>query len=181
MTLWTVTHQAPLSMEFSRQEYWSGLPCPPAGDLPDPGIEPMNPALANGFFTSEPHGKPLRLSFVQLLSRVQLFATPWTAAHQASLSFTISKSLLKLMSSELMMPSNHLILCHNLLFLPSMFPGSGSFPVSLLFASGGQSIETMAGRPGRNSHLQLIFSCGLKKKKKSLNSKSDLLMSCGNL
>ena len=122
VTLWTVTHQAPLSMEFSRQEYWSGLPCPPAGDLPDPGIEPMNPALANGFFTSEPHGKPLRLSFVQLLSRVQLFATPWTAAHQASLSFTISKSLLKLMSSELMMPSNHLILCHTLLFLPPMFP-----------------------------------------------------------
>ena len=122
VTLWTVTHQAHLSMEFSRQEYWSGLPCPPAGDLPDPGIEPMNPALANGFFTSEPHGKPLRLSFVQLLSRVQLFATPWTAAHQASLSFTISKSLLKLMSSELMMPSNHLILCHTLLFLPPMFP-----------------------------------------------------------
>ena len=122
VTLWTVTHQAPLSMEFSRQEYWSGLPCPPAGDLPDPGIEPVNPALAKGFFTSEPHGKPLRLNFVQLLSRVQLFATPWTAAHQASLSFTISKSLLKLVSSELMMPSNHLILCHTLLFLPSMFP-----------------------------------------------------------
>ena len=39
-TLWTVAHQAPLSMGFSRQEYWSGLPCPPPGDLPDPGIEP---------------------------------------------------------------------------------------------------------------------------------------------
>ena len=121
VTLWTVTHQAPLSMEFSRQEYWSGLPCPPAGDLPDPGIEPMNPALANGFFTSEPHGKPLRLSFVQLLSRVQLFATPWTAAHQASLSFTISQSLLNLMSIESMMPSNHLILCCPLLLF-SIFP-----------------------------------------------------------
>ena len=89
-TLWTIAHQAPLPMEFSRQEYWSGLPCPPAGDLPDSGIEPVNPALADGFFASEPQGKPLRLSFVQLLSRVQLFATPWTAAHQASLSFTIS-------------------------------------------------------------------------------------------
>ena len=44
-TLWTVTHQAPLSVEFSRQEYWSGLPFPSAGDLPDPGIEPMSPAL----------------------------------------------------------------------------------------------------------------------------------------
>ena len=41
--LWTVTHQAPLSMEFSRQEYWSGLPCPRRGDLPDPGIEPVSP------------------------------------------------------------------------------------------------------------------------------------------
>ena len=51
----TVAHQAPLSMEFSRQEYWSGLPCPPPGDLPDPGIKPMSPvspALAGGFFTT---------------------------------------------------------------------------------------------------------------------------------
>ena len=50
-TLWTVAHQAPLSMGFSRQEYWSGLPCPPPGDLPDPGIEYtslMSPALAGG-------------------------------------------------------------------------------------------------------------------------------------
>ena len=58
---------------------------------------------------------------VQLLSCVQLFATPWAATHQASLSFTIIWSLLKLMSVELMVPSNHLILCHPLL-LPSVFP-----------------------------------------------------------
>ena len=58
---------------------------------------------------------------VQLLSGVQLLATPWTAAHQASLSITNSQSLLKLMSIELVMPSNHLILCHPLL-LPSIFP-----------------------------------------------------------
>ena len=45
------THQAPLSMGFSRQEYWSGLPFPPPGDFPDPGIEPVSPALAGGFFT----------------------------------------------------------------------------------------------------------------------------------
>ena len=56
------------------------------------------------------------------LSRVQLFATPWTAARQASLSITISLSLLKLMSTESVMPSNHLILCHPLLLLPSIFP-----------------------------------------------------------
>ena len=57
-TPWTVAHQAPLSMKFSRQEYWSGLPFPPPGGLPDPGIEPaspVSPALAGGFFTTEPH------------------------------------------------------------------------------------------------------------------------------
>ena len=59
---------------------------------------------------------------LQSLSHVQLFATPWTAAHQASLSFTIFWSLLKLMSIELVMPPNHLILCRLLLLLPSIFP-----------------------------------------------------------
>ena len=59
---------------------------------------------------------------VQLLSRVWLFVTPWTAACQASLSFTILRSLLKLMSIKSVMPSNHLILCHPLLLLPSIFP-----------------------------------------------------------
>ena len=68
------------------------------------------------------HTVPLILPFVvQLLSHVRLFATPWTAAHQASLSFTISQSLLKLMSIESVMPSNHLILCHPLFLLPSIF------------------------------------------------------------
>ena len=61
-------------------------------------------------------------SSVQLLSHIRLFTTPWTAACQASLSFTISRSLLKLMSIESVMPSNHLTLCHPLLFLPSIFP-----------------------------------------------------------
>ena len=54
-TPWTAAHQAPLSMGVSKQEYWSGLPCPPAGELPDPGIEPASltsPALAGGFFTT---------------------------------------------------------------------------------------------------------------------------------
>ena len=55
MTLWTIARQAPLSMGFSRQEYWGRLPCPPPGDLPDPGIEPISlvsPALVGGFFTT---------------------------------------------------------------------------------------------------------------------------------
>ena len=64
----------------------------------------------------------LQFSSVQLLSHARLFATPWTAAHQASLSITNSQSLLKLMSIESVMPSNHLILCHPLLLLPSIIP-----------------------------------------------------------
>ena len=53
-TLWTVAHQAPPSMGFSRQEYWSGLPFPSSGDLPDPGIEPRSPTLQADALTSEP-------------------------------------------------------------------------------------------------------------------------------
>ena len=51
-------------MEFSRPEYWSGLPLPPSGDLPDPGIEPVSPALAGRFFTTEPLGKPYGWHFI---------------------------------------------------------------------------------------------------------------------
>ena len=57
VTPWTVVRQAPLSMGFSRQEYWSGLPFPSPGDCPDPGVKPASPALAGGFFTTPP-GKP---------------------------------------------------------------------------------------------------------------------------
>ena len=56
VTLWTVAYQAPLSMGFSKQEYWSGLPFPSPGDLPDPGIEPGSPALQADALTSEPPG-----------------------------------------------------------------------------------------------------------------------------
>ena len=56
-TPWTVAHQAPLSMGFSRQEYWSGLPFPSPGDLPEPGIKPRSPALQADALTSEPPGK----------------------------------------------------------------------------------------------------------------------------
>ena len=60
VTPWTVACQAPRSMGFSRQEYWSGLPCPPPGYLPDPGIKPtslLSPALSGGFYTTELPGK----------------------------------------------------------------------------------------------------------------------------
>ena len=78
------------------------------------------PCAIQWVLISYPFDTSLQLSFVQSLSHVQLFATPWTAAHQASLSVTNSQSLLKLMSIELVKPSNHLI-CHPLLLPPSMF------------------------------------------------------------
>ena len=69
---WTITCQAPLSIEFSRQEYWSGLPFPAPRDLPDPRIEPVSPvspALADGFFATEPPGK-LRYGAMKVAGRL---------------------------------------------------------------------------------------------------------------
>ena len=105
-TPWAVAHQAPPSMGFSRQEYWSGLPFPSPWDLLNPGFEPAF----------------LQFSSVLLLSRVRLFATPWIAARQASLSITNSRSSLRLTSIESVMPSSHLILCRPLLLLPLIPP-----------------------------------------------------------
>ena len=84
----------------------------------------MSPALAGRFFTTSAiwEAPSLAISSVQCLSRVQLFLTPWSAAGQASLSITNSRRLLKLMSIESVMPSNHFIPCHPLLLLPSIFP-----------------------------------------------------------
>ena len=83
-------------------------------------------------------------SSVQSLSCVRCFVTPWTAAHHASLSITNSRSLLKLMSIESVMPSNHLILCRSLFLPPSIFPRIRYFQMSQLFVSGGQSIGVSA-------------------------------------
>ena len=98
--------------------------------------------------------------FVQFLSRVWLFArTPWTAARQASLSFTIFRRLLKLMSIESVMPSNLLILCRPLLLLPSIFPSIRVFLMSQLFASSGQSVRASASVLPMN--IQDWFPLGL--------------------
>ena len=120
-----VAHQSPLSMGCPRQTYWNGLLFPSPGDLPDPGIKPTSPALQADSLPLSHQGNPFWHLSVQLLSHVQLLSDmkgAWTAAHQASLSITNSQSLPKLMSIELVMPSNHLILCHPHLLLPSIFP-----------------------------------------------------------
>ena len=87
---------------------------------------------------------PIQFSSVQSLSCVQLFEIPWTVAHQASLSITSSPTLLKLMSIESVMPSNHLILCHPFSSCLQSCEASGSFPMNQFFASGGQSIGVSA-------------------------------------
>ena len=85
--LWTITLQTPLSMGFSRQEYWSRLPFPPPGNRLNPGIEPASPALAGGFFTTV---LPI-WCVCYLLNHVWLFMTPWTIAHHAPLSMGFSR------------------------------------------------------------------------------------------
>ena len=81
MTPWTVAHQAPPSMEFSRQEYWSGLPFPSPGDLPNPGMEPRSPTLQADALPSELPGKPFGSG---KLIKEQTDSNPLTAVSQAN-------------------------------------------------------------------------------------------------
>ena len=137
VTPWSVAHQVPLSMGFSRQEYYSGL---------------SFPSLGNYCYCC---------CVVQLLSHVWLFETPWTAAHQASLSFTISRSLLKFMSIELVMLSNHLILCRPPSPLSFNLSQHQGLPMSQLFTSGGQSIGASACTSVLPMNFQRWFPLGL--------------------
>ena len=112
-TPWTVAHQAPPSMGFSSQEYWSGLPLPSLGQI----------LLHKDYIILPSQLHCMKVPSVQFSHSVMSDSvTPWTAAHQASLSITSSWSLLKLMSIKSVMPSNRLILCCPLLLLPSIFP-----------------------------------------------------------
>ena len=117
------------------------------------------PYVIKEFWRAASPIKQLPTVVVQSLSHAWLFLTPWTAACQAPLSLTISRSLLKLMSIESVRPSNHLVLCHPLLLLPLSFPVSGSFTISRLFISGGQMIGTSASALPKNT--QSWFSLGL--------------------
>ena len=95
---WTEVRQAPLSMGFSRQEYWSRLSFPSPRDLPNPEMEPIShasPALAGGFFTTAPPENPtcfrLVVTSISSVQSLRLFVTPWTVAHQAPLSMGFSR------------------------------------------------------------------------------------------
>ena len=98
---------------------------------------------------------------VQLLSCVQLFVTAWTMTRQAPLSSTVFWSLLKFTSIESVMLSNHPLFCHHFFFWLQSFPASGSFPMSWLFASGGQSIEASASALAFPMNTQSRFPLGL--------------------
>ena len=103
----------------------------------------------------------VQFSSVQSLSHVCLFAIPWTAACQASLSIANSRSLPKLMSIELVMPSNHLILCRPLILCLQSLPASGSFPLSQPYTSDGQNIGTSASASILPMNIQGWFPLGL--------------------
>ena len=103
---------------------------------------------------------PLWSISVQSLSHIQLFVTPWTAACQASLSITNSWSVFKLMTTESVMPSNQLILCFPLLSCLQSFPASGSFLMSQLFSSAGQSIGASASASVLPMNIQDWFPLG---------------------
>ena len=107
----------------------------------------------NLYFVYHMNLKIHQFSSVQYLSYVQLFVTPGTAARQASLSITNYWNLLKLRSIELVMSSNHLILCCPLLLLPSIFPSISVFSISQFFTSGGQRVGVSASASSPSNEL----------------------------
>ena len=113
---------------------WFDLSCCPR-DSQESSLAPQSESNKSSAISSlyGPTLTTIHVVVFQSLSHVQLFATPWTVAYQASLSFTVSQSLLRFMSIELVMPSNHLILSHPLLLLPSIFPSIRVFSSELAF------------------------------------------------
>ena len=117
VTPWTAAHQAPLSMKLFRQEYWSGLPYPPPGDLPDPAIEPISPAspvLADGFFISMPPEKP-HLSLLSLLIYLVLYLSSYLLLIWSVLYFLFSFLLFIELLSLFYFPSIYLLILHSFL------------------------------------------------------------------
>ena len=114
-------------------------------------------------------GKLVWFSLVQLLSCVWLFESPWTAAHQASLSITDSQSLLKLMSIKSVMQSNHLILCRPLFLPPSICLSIRVFSNESVLCTGGQIIGVSASASGLPVNIQDWFPLGLADKTSLIN------------
>ena len=134
MTLWTVACLAPLSMRFSRQEYWSWLPFPSPGDLPDPGIESRSLALQADALPSEPPGNTLTLfqfSPVQFSSVAQSSPTLCDPMNRSKPGLPVHHQLPESTQTHVhrksVMPSSHLILCRPRLLLPPIPPSISVF------------------------------------------------------
>ena len=148
-TPWTVACQVPLSMGFPRQEYWSGLPFRFQGDLSNPGIKHGSHALATDSLPLSHQGSPSlcpQLSSVHFSCSVMSDSLSPHGLQHTRLCRPSPSPRVCSNSHPLCwwMPSNHLILCRPLLLLPSIFPATGSFPMSRLLAPGGQSIGASA-------------------------------------
>ena len=127
-----MVRQAPLSMGFPRQEYWSGLPCPPPGDFSNPGIEPTAPALQVDFLLLSHLESLVKLSVQLSRSFVSDSLRPHESQHtRPPCPSPTSQSSLRLTFIESVMPSSHLILCHPLLLLPLIPPSIRVFSKTL--------------------------------------------------
>ena len=161
-TSWTVAHQAPLFMEFSRQEYWSGLPCPPPGNLPNPGIKPVSlkfPALAGRFFTTSTTWEVLIMGYWLSISEKLCNQISSVQFSHSVMSDSLRPHELQHTRAPCPSPtprvySNSCPLsqrCHPAISssvvpfsCPQSLPALESFPMSQLFACGGQSIGVSA-------------------------------------
>ena len=170
VTPWTVAYPAPPSMEFSKQEYWSGLLFPPPGDLPNPGIEPGSPTLQADALLSEPPGKPrmdiilLPISnYLQFSSVALSCPTLWPHGLQNARSPCPSPTpgvyLNSCPLSQWCLPTISSFVIPFSSCLQS-FPASGSFPMSQFFASGGQNIGVSASASVLPVNIQDWFPLG---------------------
>ena len=154
-TPWSVAHQALLSMEFSRKEYWSRLPYPTLGDLPNPGVEPeslTSPASQVGSLPLVPPSTVV----VQSLSHVWL-CDPINCSTPGFPVLRHLPELAQMHVHESVVPSNHLVLCCPPLLLPSIFPSIRVFSMSCLFTSGDQNTGASASASALPMSIQAWF------------------------
>ena len=151
-TPWTVTHQTPLHMGFSKQEYWSGLPFPPPRDLPNPGIKPtplMSPALAGGFFTTSATWEALNARISQFSSVAQSCPTLCDPMDRSMTGLPVHRQLPEFTQTHVHWVSDAIQPSHPVIpfsSCPQSFPASGSFQMSQFSTSGGQSIGVSASK-----------------------------------
>ena len=184
-TPWTADCQDPLSMGFSRQEYWRGLPCPPPGDLPDPGIEPQSPALKADSLPTEPPGKPSDLacwypypfqaaprlwpvlatpSACSSLQCLYPWAFPWSSLKHllphleaTEAEFSIKTEVIRWPTSQLPSPGCYSDYICESFWLPAHPPSLRSFTILSSFYLHVQSFSSLSVPPRHINHLKYFF------------------------